>query len=176
MSRSGGALAAALAEHRAALAAFVERARRVPPAQWERPAAPGKWSAGEITEHLRLALEALDRELRGDSAMRRVLPWWKRILLRRTVLPRILRTGRFPKGVAPREVRPSAPGIGQAEALRRLTEALGRFEAACGNRSAFGRRLTHPYFGGLALPRYYRLLALHTLHHREQLPRGPWKD
>jgi hypothetical protein len=171
------ALAAALLENRRAHEAYVQSASGIPPEEWDRTAGPGKWSAGEITEHLRLALEALDRELRGEPAMKHRVPGWKQFLLRNLVLPRMLRTRRFPRGVrAPRETRPSAPAALPAEALRRLTEALDRFEAACAEHGQPRRRLTHPYFGGLALPQFHRLLALHTLHHRAQLPPGPWKN
>jgi hypothetical protein len=170
------ALAAALLENRRAHEAYVHGASGIPPDAWDRPSSPGKWSAGEITEHLRLALEAVDRELAGERPMNRRLPGWKQFLLRNLVLPRILRTRRFPTGArAPRETRPSGPAVPPAEALRRLTEALDRFETACAER---GPRchLTHPYFGRLDLPRFHRLLALHTLHHRAQLPSGPWKN
>jgi hypothetical protein len=165
------ALAAALLENRRAHEAFVQSASGIPREAWDRPASPGKWSAGEITAHLRLALEALDRELRGEPPMRNRVPAWKRFVLRSFVLPFMLRTGRFPKGVpAPRETRPSAPQSPPAEALRHLMEALDRFETGCAAQERPRLRLTHPYFGGLTLPRFHRLLALHTRHHRAQLP------
>jgi hypothetical protein len=171
MSRGQDALEAALAEHHAAVEDYVARASRIPPEDWHRPVAAGKWSPGEITEHLRLAMEKLDLELRGESEMKAVLPPWKRLLLRRTVLPRMLRTGRFPKGVrAPREIRPLTQGPVRDEALRGLSETAARFEASSAAAASPTRRLTHPYFGGLPLARFHRLLALHTRHHREQLP------
>jgi hypothetical protein len=172
------ALAAALAEHRAAVETYLRRAAEVSSERWSCAVAPGKWSPEEITEHLRLALDRLDRELRGETAMRCRLPAWKRFLLRRRALPGILRTGRFPRGVpAPREIRPSAPGTPQGEALRGLAAAAEGFAAACrAESSPARRRLTHPYFGSLALPQFHRLLALHTLHHRDQLPPGTEKN
>jgi hypothetical protein len=164
-------LAAALADHRAAHEAYVRRAGRIPSDQWRRPATPGKWSPSEITEHLRLALETLRRELEGQPAMRVILTPWKRFTLRWTILPSILRTGRFPRGVrAPREIRPADPPEERDEALRRLDEAHARFASACGEPSAAGRRLTHPYFGPLPLTRFHRLLARHADHHARQLP------
>lgn len=175
MRGSAERLAAALEAHRAALAAFVQRARRVPAAQWEVPRASGKWSPAEITEHLRLSTEKLREEAEGSSSMRLVLPAWKRLLLRLTVLPRILRSGRFPRGApAPREVRPVSPGLPRDEALGRFEREIARLEAACGATPANGRRLLgHPYFGKISLTRFHRLLAVHALHHREQLPGGP---
>jgi len=171
MSRAANALSAAMAEHRAALDAYVARAGRVPSEDWERPRSSGKWSPAEITEHLRLALEKLREELEGQPAMRIVLPAWKTFLLRRTILRRILRTRRFPRNApAPREIRPVSPGLPRDEALKRLAEASDRFEAASGAVPARGRRLTHPYFGEIPLARFHRLLATHTRHHGEQLP------
>jgi DinB superfamily len=177
MSGPRGSLAAAVAGHRAALELYAVRAREIPPSEWDQPATPGKWSPGEITEHLRLALETLEGELRGEGAMRCLLPWWKRFLLRQTILPRILSTGRFPRGVrAPREIRPASTDATPAAALSRLSATAERFAAACVAQRTLARRLTHPYFGGLPLSRFHRLLAAHTLHHREQLPRGPWEE
>lgn len=43
-----------LAAHGRALAAFAARARAVPPDDWNRSPAPGKWSPGQVAEHLRL--------------------------------------------------------------------------------------------------------------------------
>lgn len=126
-------LAAALRENRLAHEEYVNAASAIPPEAWALPAKPGKWSAGEITEHLRLALEALDRELRGEAPMKSRVPTWKQFLLRSGVLPWMLRKGWFPTGVrAPRETRPAAPAVAPADALRELMQALDRFEAACG--------------------------------------------
>jgi hypothetical protein len=172
-----GALESALLENRRAHEAYVQSASAIPPEAWDRPAAAGKWSPGEITEHLRLSLDALERELRGETGIAVRVSGWKQVLLRHWVLPRMLRTRRFPAGVrAPRETRPATPDAPPAEALRRLAGALDRFEKACAAQPRPLRRLTHPYFGALTLPRFHRLLALHTLHHRAQLPPGPWKN
>ena len=171
------ALEAALLENRRAHETYVRTASAIPAEAWDRPAAPGKWSPGEITEHLRLALDALERELRGEPAIAVRVSGWKQVLLRHGLLRWMLRTRRFPAGVrAPRELRPAAPDAPPAEALVRLTGAFDRFETACAAQALPRRRLTHPYFGGLTLPRFHRLLALHTLHHRAQLPLGPWKN
>jgi hypothetical protein len=169
-----GRLRAALSEHRAALGNYVRRAGRVAPEEWHRPASPGKWSPAEITEHLTLAVEKLHLELRGEASMKVILTSWKRFTLRCVILPSILRTGRFPRRVrAPREIRPTAPSGGRDEALRRLEDSYARFESASGEPSASGRKLTHPYFGPISLPRFHRLLARHADHHARQLPPEP---
>ncbi len=168
-----GRLAAALSQHRAALVVYLRQASGIPDGEWHRGASPGKWSPAEITEHLTLAVEKLHRELRGEPPMRVILTPWKRLSLRWVILPSILHTGRFPAGVrAPREIRPSDPGRPRDEALARLETAYAEFEAACREPSAARRRLTHPYFGPLSLPRFHRLLARHTEHHGRQLPNG----
>jgi hypothetical protein len=163
-------LAAALAEHRAAVREFSDRATRVAPGLWTRPPAPEKWSPAEVAEHLRLALEALGRQLSGGAAMRPMVPGWTRWLLRWQVLPRILGGGWFPGGArAPREARPRDPDADPAVAMRRLSEELARFETAC--RAADPKtRVTHPYFGPVPLRELNRLLAAHARHHAGQLP------
>jgi hypothetical protein len=162
----------ALARHRGAVAAFVASAAATDSDAWTRPTAPGKWSPAQVTEHLLLAVLAVQAELQQRSPMRFVLPAWKRFLLRRAVLPRLLATGRFPAGArAPREIRPSLPTISQEEALRRLESAAAEFDAACRQAPRLEkRRLGHPYFGALPATDLIRILAWHTLHHRVQLP------
>lgn len=167
-------LEGALAEHRAAVEDFVAAAMAIAPADWQRPVAEKKWSPGQITEHLCLALEKVRQELEHGAHMKFALPAWRRLLLRRLLLPRLLRTGRFPRGVrAPREIRPSPSAASLEDSLRRLQKAAAEVEAACARDSrAASRRLGHPYFGALPLPKFFRLLAQHTLHHRGQLPHG----
>jgi hypothetical protein len=161
-----------LAEHRAALDAFRMTADRVGDEAWARPSAEGKWSPGQIAEHLALSLEAVRQDLEGRSRMRFVLPAWKRLLARRLYLPRLLATGRFPAGArAPREIRPSPSAMRREEALERLRRGADEIEALCArDPRAASRKLAHPYFGALAAPTLLRLLAWHTLHHRAQLP------
>jgi DinB family protein len=160
-----------LARHRAAVAAFLASAAATDSDAWTRPTAPGKWSPAQVTEHLLLAVLAVQAELEQRSPMRFVLPAWKRFLLRRAVLPRLLATGRFPAGArAPREIRPSLSTISQEEALRRLETAAAEFEAVCRQAPRLEKlRLGHPYFGALPATDLIRILAWHTLHHRAQL-------
>jgi DinB family protein len=165
-------LQVSLTEHRAALDAFVESAAGIPEEAWSRPVGEGKWSPGQIAEHLALALELVRQDLDQRSRMRFVLPAWKRLLARRLYLPRLLKTGRFPAGArAPREIRPSPSPARREETLERLRRAANEIEMACAsNPRASSRKLAHPYFGALAAPAFLRLLAWHTHHHRAQLP------
>jgi hypothetical protein len=162
----------ALARHRAAVVAFLASAATTDSDAWTRPTAEGKWSPAQVAEHLFLAVQAVKGELEQGSPMRFVLPAWKRFLLRRAVLPRLLATGRFPAGArAPREIRPSLPTTSREEALRRLESAAAEFEAACRQAPRVEKlRLGHPYFGALPATDLIRILAWHTLHHRAQLP------
>jgi len=162
----------ALARHRDAVAAFLSSAAATEPDAWSRPASEGKWSPAQIAEHLSLAVEAVKRELDRGPSMRIVLPAWKRFLLRRTVLPGLLATGRFPAGVrAPREIRPAVSTATREETLRRLEIAASELEASCRQDPRGGTlRLSHPYFGALPASDLIRILAWHALHHRAQLP------
>jgi len=166
--------AAALADHAAAAAAFAARAAALSPAQWREPAAPGKWSPAQETQHLVLAYEVVLRELRGGRGMRPQVGAWNRTLLRWLVKPRILRTGRFPAAAAPREIRPPDRLPDQAPAVARLGRHAGEFAAMMERTRAAtpGRRLTHPYFGWLSLEEAMRFFELHVRHHTARLPGG----
>ncbi|HVE77948.1 MAG TPA: DinB family protein [Gemmatimonadaceae bacterium] len=175
------AWAQALTEHRAAVEAFAAAAAAIPPARWREPRAPGKWSPAQETEHVLLAYEASAADLAGGEPVRRQLPWWRTVALRWLVLPRILRTGRFPpRAPAPRVFRPRAERGAQAEHIALLRQQATAFEAALVAALAAtpARRVEHPYFGKMALPRVLRLLTVHTLHHARVLgaAEGPAMD
>ncbi len=165
------ALARAAAEHRQAIAECAATIRAVARADWDRRPGERKWSPAEIAEHLAITYEPPLSELAGGPGYRVVVPWWKRRLLRWTVLPRI-RRGRFPSDVpAPRESRPAAGSADPELAARRLAEQaekfLERLEVSCRERPV---RLTHAYLGKLAARDALGLLTAHARHHRRQLP------
>jgi uncharacterized damage-inducible protein DinB len=58
-------LETALHTHRQAVQALLAAAREVPEARWTRPRAEGKWSPGQIAEHLALAYESAREVLHG---------------------------------------------------------------------------------------------------------------
>lgn len=158
--------------HLRAVAELLAAARELDAASWSRPVAPGRWSPTEIVTHLRMADEAVLRELEGGPPMRLRAPPWMRLLLRLTLKPWLLAGGRFPAGArAPREARPEGPLAPRAETIERFRSGADRlvqalFEAA-GRRSRLG--LTHPYFGGMSAEEALRFTARHIEHHTRQL-------
>ena len=106
--------------------------------------------------------------------MRFVLPWWKRWLVRRRYLPRMLRTRRFPAGArAPREIRPSdAPAAGEEAAARLCAAAAGIERFFSEHPRAARQRLAHPYFGAIPAAELFEVLTLHAVHHRGQIARS----
>ena len=167
-----GEWAEALREHRSAVEAFAAAAAAVPAVRWREPRAPGKWSPAQETEHVLLAYDAAAADLAGDASGRLQLPRWQATLLRWLVLPRILRTGRFPRNApAPRALRPRVDRGTQAEHVALLRERAAAFEAAlvaCQAASP-SRRVMHPYFGAMALAPVLRLVTVHTRHHARAL-------
>ena len=159
--------------HSAAVQTFVDRAAAVPDDQWGTPRAQDKWTPAQEVKHILLAIEAFIRDLRGEGKMRLKAKRWQRALWRWTVLPRILRTGQFPRGIrAPREVRPPEhPGdrdvlLGELMLRAREFEQLVIDTAVTTPR----RRVTHPYLGPLPLKTLLRFGVVHVRHHAAFLP------
>lgn len=161
----------ALGEHRAALRAFLDTAGGLDDSRWAEPFAPGKWSRGQVVQHMVLTYEALLRELRSAEAMRLRFSPFKRALLRWVLLPHILFHRSFPlRAIAPRELRPPEEVPERAGTLARLAEVGESFEREAEEVwRRGGGRLTHPYFGSVPLLTGLRFLAVHTEHHRRQI-------
>jgi hypothetical protein len=156
-------------DHRASVLEFLAAARAVEEEGWERRSAPGKWAASQVAEHLRVTYEVLLRELRGGSGMRIRLPWWRRAVLRATVLPRIVARGSFPAGApAVREIRPGEGPFDRAATL----DGLETLAAAFGEQleAQPGASLSHAFFGKMTAAVGLRVLAAHNRHHAAQLP------
>jgi hypothetical protein len=155
--------------HRAALLAFVATAEGIPAEHWNTPREPGKWSSAQVAEHLRLTCEALAAELAGQAGMRVRTKRWQQWLFRLVHLPRILRDGRFPKGVpAVREIR---PGDGPFERDRHLAALRAEVEAFLESlpSAPSDARLTHPFLGSLPLVDAVCFAARHIRHHHDQV-------
>jgi hypothetical protein len=162
--------------HRAAVAAYAERASAIPPGRWDTPRAPGKWTPAQETEHVRLAYQLMVRACRdGYRARPMVSRVWAR-LLRWTILP-LIRTGRwFPEGArAPRDARPaSAPGP-RDTLIAALRAQAAEWEGVVATLAATdpGRSAFHPYFGEMNVHAMLEMSVGHTRHHLRHLEEIP---
>ncbi len=158
--------------HSRAASDAVAMAEQIPTNKWLVPRADGKWSPAEIVEHLTLAYEVLLGELAGGPGMQIRTRLWQRLMLRLTILPKLMRGAPFPAGVrAPRETRPAITSPDQAQAIARLRDRAARFDAAASEswRSNPRTRLTHAYFGRSTVDNAMVLCARHIQHHEKQL-------
>lgn len=162
------------ASHQAAVAEFVAAAAALSPEQWTMPVAPGKWSPSQIAEHVRLTYEVLANELEGHPGLRPRTSAWLRVWLRIRYLGGILRTGRFPQAArAPREVRPGPGPFVKSVILEAVLDGAVRLETNLRSRwNDPGVAVTHHLFGRLSAAQAFRLVTVHTQHHRAQLPVG----
>lgn len=158
-----------LADHREALLAFVATAQGLSLEAWNAARAGDKWSPAQIAEHLRLTYVAVRAELAGQGGLRVRTKWWQQRLFRLLFLPRILKQGRFPKGVpAMREIRPAGGPFDRAQVLAALQSEGEGFIAAV--RTSTGKeRVTHPYLGPLGVDDGVRFLTQHLRHHHAQM-------
>ena len=159
-------LPSALQAMRQAVDEFLGTARAVPAERWSEPRAPGKWSPGQVTEHVAVAFEANGSLFRGPAPGGP--PRLLRPLIRHIGLAWVLRRGEFPRrSRAPRVMQPGPAPAAPPVLLARLRAAADAFEA--GAAAHPGARLEHPYFGLVPLTDFVRLQEIHTRHHRAQL-------
>ena len=154
--------------------AFARAVESVEPGAWNVARAQGKWTPAEIAQHLILSYAPPLAELDGGPGFAIRVPWWKRVVLRWKVLPKIVHAGEFPKGApAPLESRPKAGAASPEAAGRLLREGSAEFaRRLLEAEAARPARLSHPYFGKLSAPEILKLMAVHARHHMAQLP-GP---
>ena len=158
----------ALRIHGSSIAAFAAAAEAVEPEAWDRPRAEGKWSPAQITEHLIRTYDVLLIEVGGGAGMKVRTRLWMRLFLRLTLMPRLLRGGRFPaRSPAPPEIRPSKEPPDQQSGIALFRQRAREFEAAAQGRP--DGRMTHAYFGALRLADGLVFCARHLDHHRAQL-------
>jgi hypothetical protein len=155
--------------HARAAAEFAAAAEKVPAERWLLPRAEGKWSPAEIVEHLTLAYEVLLRELDGGPGMKLRTSWWQRIVLRFTMVPKILRGDGFPEGArSPRETRPPSANPDQRAAVEKFRSQAAAFASKAA--AAPSKRVTHAYFGKSSMPEALLFCVRHLEHHVKQLP------
>jgi hypothetical protein len=163
----------AIDHHASAAVAFAAAAEDLEPAAWHHPRAEGKWSPAQITDHLIRTYDVLLRELGGGQGMRVRTRLGQRLLLRLTLMPRLLRGARFPKRVtAPREIRPTDAPADQRDGIALFRQRAVEFEAAARRARELSphARLTHAYFGASSVAHGVLFCARHIEHHRAQLP------
>lgn len=164
---------ALLAEHRAAVREFTDKAGTLSTNLWFTPRAVGKWTPAQETRHLILAYEALTRDLLEGKTMRLRGTPWKRRLWRVIGLWNVLWRNRLVMGVtAPREVRPEAETGARDALVSLLRQRVSEFEAAVEFTRVKdpSRTITHPMMGALTLARSLRFCAVHARHHANFLP------
>lgn len=167
-------LAIELGAHREALHAFIETARGLPAETWNVARAGDKWSPAQVGEHLRLTYVTVRSELAGGDGFRVRTRGWQQRLFRFLYLPRILRGGRFPKGVpATREIRPGAGPFDRDELLEALrSEGEAFLQDASSAQGSGSGKVTHPFLGGMSILDGIRFTAQHIRHHHAQIDGG----
>ena len=159
-----------LRQNREAVSRLLAVIERMSPEQWARPVAPGKWSPGQIVEHLALSYDVSRQVLQGTSPIK-PLPAIVRPLIR-FVVRRAVKTGKFPRGGKAREgFIPSERAPERTGVVQHLTASMEAFAAEYGSAATQGRTtLDHPAFGRISLVDYALFSALHTRHHTGQIP------
>jgi DinB superfamily len=115
--------------HGQAVEAFLGAARAVPASRWGQARAPGKWSPGQVVEHLALAYDVNRGVLQGQAPPMSA-PRWVRPLIRRSLLEPVLRRGRFiPGSKSPGAFRPGPVPAAPELLLNRLAATTSAFEA-----------------------------------------------
>jgi hypothetical protein len=161
-------LRTALHYHHQAVQGFLARAEAVSPEEWLKPRAEGKWSPGQVVEHVALSYESsndvLHHRVPGSGAPRLLRP-----LLRALLLRPVLRLQGFPfAGKSPAVLRPGPVPTERSKLLGRLEGAARAFERD--SNAAESGTVDHPAFGRLPLVDLIQFQQIHTNHHAGQLP------
>ena len=162
-------LETAIADNRAAVEEFMQRARGLDPVKWTTPRGEGQWSPGQVAEHLAIVYEYNRKVVTGTAG--KGAPAFLQPLARWFIVTRTLKAGRFTrKGRAPKIFQPPAVPAAAPEVLDRLARALAGFESDIRSGHPEARHVVrHPFFGSLPTVDYLRLQAIHARHHRSQL-------
>jgi hypothetical protein len=160
-----------LQDHARAVDAYCMAAGALDSTAWMAPMASGKWSPAQVTAHLTAAYRVLTGELDGADGMRLRGSRFQRLVLRHTLLPRLLTGKPFPPGVrAPRETRPTEVIEDPTLAVATLVDRAEQFTRDLTEKAAIEVVwLTHAYFGQLSARQGLELSTMHTRHHAQQL-------
>jgi hypothetical protein len=161
----------ALRLNRTAVAEYVAVALEIPPWRWTESRRPGKWSPGQITEHVAITYEIARQLVDGTANLPgRKPPVCLRPLIRLLIRATVLRTGKFRKSKTPVAYEPSSRPESQEGLCDRLRRASDAFQQKARNKVNAGINvLQHPYFGRFGVEEFVRLQAHHVRHHRLQL-------
>jgi hypothetical protein len=161
----------ALQLNRTAVAEFVAAALEVPASSWTESHSPGKWSPGQITEHLAIVYGIAAQIVDGTADIPgRKPPAFLRPLIRALIRATVLRTGKFFKSKTPVAFEPSSRPESQPVLCDRLRHASDTFEQGVEEKVSGGiSALQHPYFGRFGIEEFVRLQAHHARHHLVQL-------
>lgn len=163
-------VAEALRQNRAAVGELLAAAEGAH-AVWAQPRAPGKWSPAQLVEHVARALEQSGRAIAGQPTDFPKFPGFLRPLLRGFFFNKVLKSGRFPGGARTNKAFDPATGPATpADARVRVEAALGKLEQAARARGDGEQRVNSTVFGWVTLHDYVMFQAVHTRHHRRQLP------
>jgi len=127
-------------------------------------------SPNQVVEHVAMALEESAKAVKGEPSKFPRFPSLVHPVLRSLFLKRVLRRGRFSSARTNKAMDPlTGPGT-PAQGRARLQAAMDAYAQACTERSRTSAMFTSTIFGPVSLVDYGRFQALHTLHHRRQLP------
>jgi hypothetical protein len=150
------------------LAAAAERCAAV----WTTPRAPGKWSPSQVVEHVARSIEESANMISGAPSKFPTLPFFLRPVARTMLFSRVLKKEGFPKARTNKAMNPERGSATPAEARRRLEEALARFDRECRACAQRDGVVSSGAFGRVPVADYAQFIAIHTRHHRQQLPAG----
>src|SRR5262245_21251427 len=152
----------AIRDNQTALQSFLEAAERVPPALWNEPRGPGKWSPAQVANHVALGYEVSQGFIDGTRT-KPSSPRWLRPLLGFMVRMTILRTGKFMKSRTFTALEPPPAGE-PLETLRpRLQAASAAFERLAAAEVNAGRAtFAHPVSGKFSVADHMQFQAYHT--------------
>ena len=137
---------------------------------WLTPSAPGKWSPSQVVEHVAMALEESAKALHGRPTRFPKFPAFLRPLVRAGFFQPVLKKGKFGKAKTNRAMDPAVGPATPAEGRVRLEQAMRAYEEACRDCSRTSPTFNHTIFGTITVVDYARFQAMHTRHHRRQLP------
>jgi len=134
---------------------------------------PGKWSAGEVLEHLYLSytgtIKGFERAVETGSSPATLQTWaqWRRTLV-------VVHFGYMPSGrQSPAAARPRGLQLEKVRAeisgkISEMDEKIARCEEKFGSRR---KLLDHPILGPLSGAEWRKFHLVHGLHHVKQLRR-----